>query len=136
MDWRGSVLLFSQLQLNNYKAAHPNQNFRIIALEDDDARCVIKFDANRFKTLMGTIQAEYPNVTGAKDTTSGITKYVRRANALQKILSAVYSFITTQDDMIGNAIEDVAVGQFFAGANWIVKGENDKTNGWLKLEMR
>ena len=136
LDWRGSVLLFSQLQLNNYKAAHPNQNFRIIALEDDDARCVIKFDANRFKTLMGTIQAEYPNVTGAKDTTSGITKYVRRANALQKILSAVYSFITTQDDMIGNAIEDVAVGQFFAGANWIVKGENDKTNGWLKLEMR
>jgi hypothetical protein len=136
LDWRGSVLLFSQTQLNNYKTAHPNQNFRIIALEDDDTGCAIKFDANRFKNMIATIQTQYPNVTGAKDTTSGIVKYVKRANALQKILSAVYSFITTQDDMIGNAVEDVVVGQFIAGANWIVKGESNKTNGWLKLEMR
>lgn len=136
LDWRGSVMLFSQSQLNSYKTAHPNQNFRIIALEDDDTGCIIKFDAARFRNMLGTIQTQYPNVTGAKDTTSGIVKYVKRANALQKILSAVYSFITTQDDLIGNAIEDVVVGQFFAGANWVVKGESNKTNGWLKLEMR
>ena len=136
LNWSGSVLLFSQVQLNNYRSAHPNQNFRIIALEDDDTGCVIKFDANRFRNMIGTIQTQYPNVTGAKDTTSGIVKFVKRANALQKILSAVYSFITTQDDLIGNAIEDVVVGQFFAGANWVVKGESNKTHGWLKLEMR
>jgi hypothetical protein len=136
LNWSGSVMLFSQSQLNSYKTAHPNQNFRIIALEDDDTGCVIKFDAGRFRNMLGTIQTQYPNVTGAKDTTSGIGKYVKRANALQKILSAVYSFITTQDDLIGNAIEDVVVGQFFAGANWVVKGESNKTNGWLKLEMR
>ena len=129
-------MLFSQSQLNSYRTAHPNQNFRIIALEDDDTGCVIKFDANRFRNMLGTIQTQYPNLTGAKDTTSGIAKYVKRANALQKILSAAYSFITTQDDLIGNAVEDVVVGQFFAGANWIVKGESNKTNGWLKLEMR
>jgi hypothetical protein len=136
LDWRGSALLFSQAQLNNYKNAHPNQNFRIIALEDDDGACVIKFDDDRFRTLMGAIQSQYPNLTGAKDTTSGISRFIKRANALQKILSAVYSFITTQDDLIGNAIEDVVAGQFFAGANWVVKGENARTNGWLKLEMR
>ena len=136
LDWSGSVMLFSQLQLNSYKAAHPNQNFRIIALEDDDTTCVIKFDADRFRNLVATIQTQYPNLTGAKDTTSGISKFVKRANALQKILSSVYSFITTQDDLIGNAIEDVVVGQFFTGANWVVKGESNKTNGWLKLEMR
>ena len=136
LNWSGSVMLFSQSQLNSYKTAHPNQNFRIIALEDDDTGCVIKFDANRFRNMLGTIQTQYPNLTGAKDTTSGIAKYVKRANALQKILSAAYSFITTQDDLIGNAVEDVVVGQFFAGANWIVKGESNKTNGWLKLEMR
>jgi hypothetical protein len=136
LDWRGGVLLFSQYQLNNYKNAHPKQNFRIIALEDDDTACAIKFDDDRFRNLMGAIQTQYPNLTGAKDTVSGITKWVKRANALQKILSAVYSFITTQDDMIGNAIEDVVAGQFFAGANWVVKGESNKTNGWIKLEMR
>jgi hypothetical protein len=86
--------------------------------------------------MINTIQAQYSNLTGAKDSTSGIVRIVKRANALQKILSAAYSFITTQDDLIGNAIEDVVVGQFHAGANWIIKGENNVTNGWLKLEMR
>jgi hypothetical protein len=138
LTWSGrSVLLFSQTQLNSYKAAHPNQNFRIVALEDDDTGCVIKFDANRFKNMVTTFQTQYPNLTGAKDTTSGsLVRYVKRANALQKILSAAYSFITTQDDLIGNAIEDVVVGQFYANANWVVKGEGNVTNGWIKLEMR
>ena len=137
LTWSGSsVLLFTEAQLSSYKSAHPDQNFRVIALEDDDTGCVIKFDANRFKNMVATFQTQYPNLTGAKDTTSGIVRYVKRANALQKILSAVYGFITTQDDLIGNAIEDVVVGQFYANANWIVKGEGNVTNGWIKLEMR
>jgi hypothetical protein len=137
LSWSGSVLLFSQAQLNNYKTAHPSQNFRIIALEDDDTGCVIKFDAGRFRNVLSTIQAQYPNLTGAKDTTSStLAKVVKRANALQKILSAVYSFITTQDDFIGNAVEDVVVGVFYSGANWILKGENNTTKGWTKLVMR
>jgi hypothetical protein len=137
LDWNGQVLLFSQTQLNNYKAAHPNQNFRIIALEDDDTGCTIKFDSNRFKNLLSTLQTQYPNLTGGKDTSSyTLGRYVKRANALQKILQAAYSFITTQDDLIGNAVEDVVVGQFYPGANWIVKGSSNVTNGWIKLEMR
>jgi hypothetical protein len=136
-SWSGRVLLFSQAQLNSYKTAHPNQNFRIIALEDDDTGCVIKFDSNRFKNLQSTLQAAYPDLTGSKDTVSStLAKIIKRANALQKILRSAYSFITTQDDLIGNAVEDVVVGQFYPGANWIVKGEKNVTNGWIKLEMR
>ncbi len=137
LDWSGRVLLFSQTQLNNYRAAHPNQNFRIIALEDDDTACVLKFDSARFKSMLATLQTNYPNLTGGKDTTSStLAKFVKRANALQKILRAAYSFITTQDDIIGNAIEDVVVGQSYTGANWIIKGPSNVTNGWIKLEMR
>jgi hypothetical protein len=137
LNWSGSVLLFTQTQLNNYKTAHPNQNFRIIALEDDDTGCVVKLDADRFKNFANTIQVQYPNLTGAKDTTSStLMRWVKRANAIQKILRAAYSFITTHDDLIGNAIEDVVIGQFYPGANWIVKGESNVTNGWIKLQMR
>ena len=136
LDWSGSVMLFSQTQLTDYRTAHPNQNFRIIALEDDDTGCVIKFDSNRFKNLLAGLQAAYPNLTGGKDTTSALVKLIKRANALQKLLSQAYSFITTQDDLIGNAIEDVVVGQFYPGANWIVKGEGNVTKGWIKLQMR
>jgi hypothetical protein len=135
-DWSGSVLLFSQTQLNAYRTAHPNQNFRIIALEDDDTGCQVKFDASRFKNLQATLQAAYPDLTGSKDTVGAIGRFVKRANALQKILRAAYSFTTTQDDLIGNAVENVVVGQFVPGANWIVKGENQVTNGWINLGMR
>lgn len=134
LDWNGSALLFTQAQLNSYKTAHPNQNFRIIALEDDDTGCIVKLDAGRFKSFITTFQTQYPNVTGAKDTATSLAKWVKRANALQKILSAAYSFITTHDDLIGNAVEDVVLGQTYPGANWIVKGESG-TNGWIKLEM-
>ncbi len=135
-DWTGSVLLFSSAQISNYKKAHPNQNMRVLALEDDDGACQIKLDGDRFKNFQNTMQTEYPNVTGGKDTTTGTGKFFKRANALQKILRALYSWITSQDDLIGNAIEDTVVGEFHAGANWIVRGEGNVTNGWLNFEMR
>ena len=70
LTWSGQVLLFSQAQLNNYKAAHPNQNFRIIALEDDDTGCVIKFDAEPVQEHSDHLQSSHPNLTGGKDTLS------------------------------------------------------------------
>ena len=136
VDWTGSVLLFSQVQLTSYKAAHPNQNVRILAIEDDDGACQIRLDGNRFKSFQTALQNSYPNLTGGKDSTSGLAKIFRRANALQRILRAAYSWITSQDDLIGNAIEDTVVNEYHTGANWIVRGEGNVTNGWLKLQMR
>lgn len=137
LDWSGSVLVFSQTQLNSYRAAHPNQNLRLLAIEDDDGACEIRLDGNRFKTFMSVLQASYPNLSGGKDSTlSTLARIYKRANALQRILKAAYSWITSQDDLIGNAIEDTVVGEYHAGFNWMVRGENNVTNGWLKLQMR
>src|SRR6476661_6112541 len=128
---RGSALVFSQTQLNAYKAAHPNQNLRLLAVEDDDGACQIRLDGNRFKALQNALQAAYPNLTGGKDTASALARIYKRANALQRILKAAYSWITSQDDLIGNAIEDSVVGELHAGYNWVVRGESNVTNGWL-----
>jgi hypothetical protein len=136
LDWTGNVLLFSSTQIANYKAAHPNQNVRVLALEDDDGACQIRLDGNRFKTFQNALQAAYPSLTGGKDTTSGLAKVFKRANALQKLLRTAYSWITSQDDLIGNAIEDTVVGELHAGANWILRGDGNVTTGWLKLQMR
>src|SRR6185312_5600646 len=136
LDWTGNVLLFSSAQIAAYKAAHSNQNVRILALEDDDGACQIRLDGNRFKTFQNALQAAYPSLTGGKDTTSGLARVFKRANALQKLLRAAYSWITSQDDLIGNAIEDTVVGEFRVGANWILRGDGNVTNGWLKLQMR
>jgi hypothetical protein len=137
LDWTGNVLVFSQTQLNSYKAAHPNQNLRLLAIEDDDGACQIRLDGDRFKTFQSVLQANYPNLTGGKDSTiNTLTRIYKRANALQRILKAAYSWITSQDDLIGNAIEDTVVGEYHAGFNWVVRGESNVTNGWLKLQMR
>ena len=137
LDWTGSVLLFSQTQLNAYKAAHPNQNLRLLAIEDDDGACQIRLDGNRFKAFQAALQAAYPNLTGGKDSTSvTLGRIYKAANALQRILRAAYSWITSQDDLIGNPIEDKIVGEYHSGFNWVIRGENNVTSGWLKLQMR
>jgi hypothetical protein len=82
------------------------------------------------------LQTNYPKMTGGKDSTSGLTKIFKRADALQRILKAAYSWITSQDDLIGNALEDSVVNEWHSGANWIVRGEDNTTNGWLNLQMR
>jgi hypothetical protein len=136
LDWSGSVLLMSQTQLSNYKNAHPNQNLRVFFVEDDDTPCKIKVDPARFANLVKAVEAAYPFLTGGRDTTSGTLKIFRRANAIQRIIKALASLIKTNDELIGNAVESVVVGETHPGANWVIKGEGNKTNGWVKLVMK
>ena len=134
--WTGSVLLASQAQLDAYRTQHPGQSMRVVVIEDDDTACQIKMDANGVKTLLSLIDSYYNSNTAGRDTTTGLTRVWNRAKAIQKILQAVWSFITTQDEFVGNAVQDAVAGEFKPGYNWIVKGENNVTNGALKLEMR
>jgi hypothetical protein len=134
-NWSGSVLLFSQAEINSYHAGHPGETFRIVAMEDDDTSCEMKVDPNRWKTFIGSIGPLYRDVTGAIDTGT-VRKYLAAGRSLRNFLSALASFITTNDDLIGNAIEDKVVGEFHAGYNWVLRADNNVTNGYLNLEMR
>ena len=59
-------------------------------------------------------------------------KYARGGRSLWDALT---SFIKTNDDVVGNAVEDQIVGSFYPGFNWFVKGDNNITNGWVNLVM-
>lgn len=134
--WTGSVLLASQGQIDTYKQQHPGQNMRLVVIEDDDTACQIKIDSGRFKSIITLIDSYNNSLTAGRDTTTGLIRVWNRAKAIQKILQAIWSFITTQDEFVGNAVQDAVAGEYKAGYNWIVKGENNVTNGALKLEMR
>lgn len=136
LDWTGSVVLFSQAQLDNYRAQHPGQSLRIFMVEDDDTSCLIKQSGATLESILAALDAAYAIFTGGKDSTSGGTKFFQRARTFQKIWQQLASIITTSDEMVGNAIEDDVVGQFYNGANWIIKGENNVTNGWIQLVMK
>jgi len=137
LDWTGSVLLFSRTQLDNYHAAHLNQDLRVFAVEDDDTACQIKTDNDVFKRLEEAVDGANRALTAGKDTTSSTAGRIWKfAQALQKLFTAIASLINTNDELVGNAVQDSIAGEYHAGFNWIVKGEQNVTNGWIKLEMK
>ncbi len=136
LDWSGSVLLMTQTNLTNYKTSHPNQNLRVFLVEDDDTPCQIKVDPARFANLVKAVEAAYPLMTGGRDTTNGTLKIFKKANAIQRIIKALASVIKTNDELIGNAVESAVVGEVYPNANWVIKGDGNKTNAWVKLVMK
>ena len=136
LDWTGSVVLFSQAQLDAYRSQHPGQSLRIFMVEDDDTACEIRNGNNTLESILAVVDAAYAVYTGGRDSTAGILKYFQKARAFQKLLQRLGQLINTNDELVGNAVEDQVVGQYQSGANWIIKGENNVTTGWIKLVMR
>jgi hypothetical protein len=132
-DWSGRVLLFSQLQLDQYNAAHPQSNIRVFVVEDDDTACQIKTDPTRFQKVIFSVDSAYKQLTSGNDSSSVVRKYYGYARSAYNIFQALASWIKTNDELVGNAVEDRIVGQSYPGFNWFVKGENNITNGWINL---
>jgi hypothetical protein len=133
LDWSGSVLLFSKQQLDAYNAAHPAQNVRVFVVEDDDTACQIKTDPDRFQKLIQAVDSAYGRLTTGNDSTLDIGTVFKYAKAAYNVWQALAHFLRSNDELVGNAVEDQIVGSFYPGYNWFVKGENNITNGWINL---
>jgi hypothetical protein len=136
LDWSGSALIFTQTQLDTYNAQHPGQAVRLFFMEDDDTSCEIRANSTDLRRLLATVDSLVKGFSGGHSEESAVGKAFRFYNAAQKIVSVVASAIKTNDDLIGNAVEDVTTTERYAGYNWIIKGDNGRTNGYIKLEMR
>jgi len=136
LDWSGTALLFSKTQLDQYNAAHPNQNLRVFVVEDDDTACQIKTDVGRAERLFQVVDSVYRNLTAGNDSSTAIIRAYKYARGARSLWQAISSFFKTNDDLVGNAVEDDIVGTTYPGFNWFVKGDNNITNGWINLVMR
>ena len=135
LDWSGNVLLFSKTQLDQYNAAHPNQNLRVLVVEDDDTACQIKTDVGRAERVFKVVDSLYNNLTGGNDSSTVTVRAYKYAKAAKSLWQAIASFFKTNDDLVGTAVEDDIVGATYPGYNWFVKGDNNITNGWINLVM-
>jgi hypothetical protein len=135
-DWSGSTLLMSQAQLDNFKVAHPNQALRLFFVEDDDTPCVMKANMADLKSIIQAVDAFVKGLAGGKDVTTWYGKAWKYLPVVQQVVSLGSSLIKTNDDLIGNAVEDITTTERHAGYNWVVKGKNAETNGYIALEMR
>ena len=134
--WNGTVLLYSQTQLDQFKVLYPNQGLRIVVVEDDDTACVIKTNGTRLTDMLKRVDELYRQWTGGVDNQTPWGKYFSKATSVFNVVTGIGNFLTTNDDIVGTAIEDVVAGISWPGTNWIVKGENNITNGGIRLEMR
>jgi len=135
LDWSGNVLLFSKQQLDQYNAAHPGQNVRVFVVEDDDTACQIKTDPDRFQRIIAVVDSAYKLMTTGNDSSTTGNRVYKFAKAAYNVWQALASFFKSNDELVGNAVEDTIVGAFYPGYNWFVKGDNNITNGWINLVM-
>jgi len=138
--WTGTQLLFSNSQMDAFATTYGTQPFSIMAYEDDDGACQIRTDADRASKLfaaIGPAVADWTAAIGKKDDLyANAPRLVKAAKSGYNVLTALYSFLTTADDIIGVAVEDAATGRYRTGTNWTVLGDKVATNGWLKLETK
>jgi hypothetical protein len=135
-DWSGSVLLFSKTQLDQYNAAHPGQSIRVFVVEDDDTACSIRTDPDRFQKLIFAVDSAYSRLTSGNDSSTIWKKYYGYATSAYSVWQRLAALIKSNDELVGNAVEDRIVGTFYPGYNWFVKGENNITNGWINLILQ
>lgn len=134
-DWSGQVLLFSQQQFETYNAAHPGQSVRVFFVEDDDTACSIRTDPDRFQSLILAVDSMYNRLTGGNDSSTAIIRAYRYAKVSYNVFQRLASWFKSNDELIGNAVEDRIVNAFYPGYNWFLKTQNNVTNGWINLVM-
>jgi hypothetical protein len=81
------------------------------------------------------IDSLYNKLTAGNDSSTAFVKAYHYGRGGQSLWDAITSIIKTNDDVVGNGVEDRIVGSFYPGFNWFVKGDNNITNGWINLVM-
>ncbi len=130
--WMGSQLLFSKAQIDAMAIAHKGVPFTIMAYEDDDAACQIRTDSDRASKLFAAVGIVAKEYKSAKS----VSGKLEAAQSLFKVLAALYSFLTTADDIIGVVVADAVTGRFHAGTNWTALNDKTTANAWFMLEMK
>ncbi|MEO8227588.1 MAG: hypothetical protein ABI637_09155 [Gemmatimonadota bacterium] len=139
LTWSGSQLLFSTAQMDAYNAVYPGKAYVIFALEDDDTACGIRTDSDRGNALLKALSAAYNEYKGAKDAAGGplnATRIIQAARTGVKFFSNLYSFLRSNDDIVGIAVSDAVRGTYNPATNWTVLDKDLHQNGAFRLEMK
>ena len=139
LTWSGSQLLFSSAQMDAFSAAYPGRAFVVFALEDDDTACGIRTDSDRGNALLKAIGQAYADYKAAKDekvlTFKGLQRILRAARSGSSFLSSLYSFLKSNDDIVGIAVADSVRGRYSPLTNWTVLDKSLNTAAAYKLEI-
>ncbi len=137
--WTGNQLLFTRAQMDAFDKAYPGKPFTVFAIEDDDTGCQIKTDSDRAGKLLKALSqafADWKSAQGQKITPDGAGRILKAAQSGFALLTALYSVITTADDIIGVAISDEVSGRYRTGTNWTFMNDQVQPNGYIQMQIR
>ena len=135
-SWSGDVVLMSADEMAAFHTVFPNNNYSILALEDDDTACEIKTDNDYAAAFVNAISVFSKNYKAAKDSLGVNGRTLNAARAFWSLVQAVASMIKTNDDLIGVAIANSTTGLSSPNANWAWIGDNQARYGWVNLVMK
>lgn len=139
LTWSGSQLLFSNAQMDAFSAAYPGRAFVIFAVEDDDTACGIRTDSDRGNALLKALNDAYASYKAAKDvkvlSINGATRILQAARSGSTFLSSLYSFLKSNDDIVGVAVADSVRGRYSPLTNWTALDKSLNATAAFKLEI-
>lgn len=111
--WNGSVLLFSKDELDSYNRKF-TEGFSVMFWEDDDSACTIKTDGDALKTLLEQTAKGAGGAAAVK--VDGNVGYVIKAAVFLANLLSNASWIRTNDDFLGEAVDTNQLQEYFPDA--------------------
>ena len=90
----------------------------------------------RWARRFGQAFADWKSAQGQKITPDGLNRVLKAAQSGFALLTALYSVITTADDIIGVAIADAVSGRYHSGTNWTFMNDQVQPNGYIQMDIR
>jgi uncharacterized membrane protein YgcG len=135
--YSGAILVADSAEQARFRATYGTTvGMNVIFWEDDDTDCAIKADEDRFMNMMNTIASNYENVFAAIQVENvnfdNYKTIVKALPGLKNIISAVASWITTNDDLVGSAVE-MSCSRVYSTFNYAIK-DGTTTKGCVQLK--
>lgn len=131
--WSGEVLLFTDAEIAAYNQ-RTAEGFNVLVWEDDDTACTLKNDKDNIKGAIETTRDAYQ----ASSVRTEQTGWLGLAIRIGRFVASLYknaSWLLSNDDWLGDAVAQSAVGYTYTDANHVtMKGTS--LNGRMKLIIK
>jgi hypothetical protein len=130
-NYSGAILVADSAQMARFQATYGTSvGMNFIFWEDDDTACAIKADQARFSNMMSTIANNYGTVFAAIQNFD-VKTLVKALPGIRDIVMAVASWIKSNDDVVGSAVE-MSCSRDYTTFNYAIK-DGTTTTGCVRL---
>ena len=115
--WEGRVLLFSPEEITSYTSKF-KEGFHVLFWEDDNDSCVLKLDSNTLVDLVRSTASAFGTV--ALKIIPGVPPWVIAGAFLGNLFSNAGSWLLTNDDFLGAAVQQSSAGYAYPGNTHVI----------------